>query len=220
MEKAKKPTKTELENRLDIIRNFLKDYRKEKNTEIFTEEFENQYRRWEEIKRTGLTLNELYYCLYHSDCLLKPKSEKETEVQKDSIRKYLEEKLNYCIEKGYIIKSVDEDNKVYYERIRYALKENTCISKYITETTVIKSIRHSKKKIELNESGEMKEYCLVLEFESNERLASIAEDLSAILANSITGVTYGFYIIRIYYARERNGVIINNKFNNIEKGKF
>lgn len=210
-----KANSVEIERRLGIVKDFLTDFEEEEYANLFDEEFEQNFRSFREVEKTGLTLQELYYFLCGKPNLL----ELDEPVKEGSIRDYIK-KINFKIENGFIKKTVSDNNREYYDRIYYALKRNKCIDWYVIINRIADPYNIEPDTRSEDEGydddinyDDIDEYCFVLIFKSNDRISSIAEDLSR--HKKVKGVTWGYRIIRIYCVGRNNFVAIRNTIDKI-----
>lgn len=215
-----KATSEEIERRLRIVKDFLTYFEDKEYSYVFDEEFEEKFRPFKEVRKTGLTLKELYYCLCGKPNLLKISEP----LKEGSIRDYVKRKL-FRIENGYIIKTVPDNSREFYDRIRYALERNKCIAWHVIINRIADPFNIEPNMRSEDEGydddinyDDIDEYTFVLLFKSNIRISSIAEDLSKL--KGVKGVTWGYKIIRIYCIGRNNFIAIRDKYYKIENRNY
>lgn len=214
----------EMTRRLNIIKNLLVGYKSSKYQILFDEEFEQKFRERKEVRQTGLKMKELYYFLCEKPNLLELDTEIPLSVS--TVRSYLE-KLQYRInKKGYIFKSFKEENRELFNHIKYSLEQSECFKTYVIVNRIAEPDFIERDTRDMSEGYEddicyedVEEYCYVLCFKYDERLQSIAEDFSYI-SSRITGITWGYGMVRIYCIGRDDFIFIHNRIKKIMAGNY
>ena len=204
---VKKGSNKIIDRRVGEVKEFLKSY-KRRNFEKPENYDDLTFRNWKEVQETGIKFKEFYHCMCGKPHIFK--LDEDTKLSDGTLRNYIK-KAKYCIdENGYIVKTVSETRDIALKRLYDCLSYNPYINICITKRDEIEVIKMGTKDEILDK--DTYEYCIMVTFENNDGLYSIAESIDDAYYQKVTGVIVGTRMIRIYTLDESTLIKIFNLF--------